>query len=132
MIGIALTEKLADTTESASETASEIVQDAEQKAGLLRQYMTDLLDWCMSKVGSLVVAVIFMVIGFRVVKWIIKLIKRTFYNIDNSGIHCRFSGYFICYIAWNGGCDDRSCVAGQPVQSCRWCADPDIETISCR
>lgn len=52
MIGIALTEKLADTTESASETASEIVQDAEQKAGLLRQYMTDLLDWCMSKVGS--------------------------------------------------------------------------------
>ena len=56
MIGIALTEKLADTTESTSETASEIVQDAEQKAGLLRQYMTDLLDWCMSKVGSLVVA----------------------------------------------------------------------------
>ena len=54
MIGIALTEKLADTTESTSETASEIVQDAEQKAGLLRQYMTDLLDWCMSKVGSLV------------------------------------------------------------------------------
>ena len=44
MIGIALTERLADTTESASETASEIVQDAEQKAGLLRQYMTDLLD----------------------------------------------------------------------------------------
>lgn len=32
MIGIALTEKLADTTESASETASEIVQDAEQKS----------------------------------------------------------------------------------------------------
>ena len=86
MIGIALTEKLADTTESTSETASEIVQDAEQKAGLLRQYMTDLLDWCMSKVGSLVVAVIFMVIGFRVVKRIIKLIKRTFdrFNMDVS------------------------------------------------
>lgn len=49
MIGIALTEKLANTTESTSETASEIVQDAEQKAGLLRQYMTDLLDWCMVK-----------------------------------------------------------------------------------
>ena len=128
MIGIALTEKLADTTESASETASEIVQDAEQKAGFLRQYMTDLLDWCMSKVGSLVVSVIFMVIGFTVCH----PYSDEFYNIDNSGIHCRFSGYFICYIAWNGGCDDRSCVAGQPVQSCRWCADPDIETISCR
>ena len=95
MIGIALTEKLADTTESASETASEIVQDAEQKAGLLRQYMTDLLDWCMSKVGSLVVAVIFMVIGFRVVKWIIKLIKRTF---DRSNMDVSVAGFLLSAI----------------------------------
>ena len=95
MIGIALTEKLADTTESASETASEIVQDAEQKAGLLRQYMTDLLDWCMSKVGSLVVAVIFMVIGFRVVKWIIKLIKRTF---DRSNMDVSVVGFLLSAI----------------------------------
>ena len=95
MIGIALTEKLADTTESTSETASEIVQDAEQKAGLLRQYMTDLLDWCMSKVGSLVVAVIFMVIGFRVVKWIIKLIKRTF---DRSNMDVSVAGFLLSAI----------------------------------
>ena len=91
MIGIALTEKLADTTESASEKASEIVQ----KAGLLRQYMTDLLDWCMSKVGSLVVAVIFMVIGFRVVKWIIKLIKRTF---DRSNMDVSVVGFLLSAI----------------------------------
>lgn len=42
----------ADTAAENTEAVSEMVQEAEEKVGIFKQYATELLDWCMSKAGQ--------------------------------------------------------------------------------
>lgn len=85
----------ADTAAENTEAVSEMVQEAEEKVGIFKQYATELLDWCMSKAGSIVVAILFMVICFRIVKWFIKLLRKTF---ERSNMDASVAGFLLSAI----------------------------------
>ena len=59
-----------ETTENVVEGA---VKEATDQVSVIGQYIQKLTDWCMSKLGSIVVAVIFVVVCFRLVKLLSKL-----------------------------------------------------------
>ena len=58
------------TTENVVEDA---VKEATDQVSVIGQYIQKLTDWCMSKLGSIVVAIIFMVVCFKLVKLLLKL-----------------------------------------------------------
>lgn len=78
--------------ESDTEASSEIARQAEEQVSIIKEYANELLDWFMSKAGSVIIAVIFMVICFKLVKWLIKLIKRTF---DKSNLDASVAGFLL-------------------------------------
>jgi small conductance mechanosensitive channel len=73
----------------------EVVQDTQEKLGLIKEYGKALLDWLMSKAGSVVVAIIFMIICFKLVKWLVKILRKTF---EKSNLDASVAGFFISAI----------------------------------
>lgn len=78
------------TTENVVEDA---VKEATDQVSVIGQYIQKLTDWCMSKLGSIVVAIIFMVVCFKLVKLLLKILRRSFEKskLDTSvaGFSCR-------------------------------------------
>ena len=70
---------LADTTALSTENVvQDAVQEASDQVGIIGSYIQKLTDWCMSKLGSVVVAVIFMVVCFKLVKLLLKILRKSF------------------------------------------------------
>ena len=63
------------TTES---VVGDAVKEATDQVSIVGQYIQKLTDWCMSKLGSIVVAVIFMVVCFKLVKLLLRILRKSF------------------------------------------------------
>lgn len=72
-----------------------LIQESEEFVDLLKDYGKRLLDWLMSKMGSVILAILFLVICFKIVKWITKILKRSF---DRSKLDESVAGFFLSAI----------------------------------
>ena len=77
------------TTESVDGDA---VKEATDQVSIVGQYIQKLTDWCMSKLGSIVVAVIFMVVCFKLVKLLLRILRKSF---ERSKLDPSVAGFFI-------------------------------------
>ena len=77
------------TTESVVRDA---VKEATDQVSIVGQYIQKLTDWCMSKLGSIVVAVIFMVVCFKLVKLLLRILRKSF---ERSKLDPSVAGFFI-------------------------------------
>lgn len=77
------------TTES---VVGDAVKEATDQVSIVGQYIQKLTDWCMSKLGSIVVAVIFMVVCFRLVKLLLRILRKSF---ERSKLDPSVAGFFI-------------------------------------
>ena len=77
------------TTES---VVGDAVKEATDQVSIIGQYIQKLTDWCMSKLGSIVVAVIFMVVCFKLVKLLLKILRKSF---ERSKLDPSVAGFFI-------------------------------------
>ncbi len=64
----------------------DVAEQVEQSADFLKDNLDKLLSWAAEKAGSLLMAVVFLVVGFKLVKLIMKLTKKSFerHNVDAS------------------------------------------------
>lgn len=64
----------------------EVVEQVEQSANFLKENLDKLVSWAVGKAGSLGLAILFMMIGLKLVKLITKIIRRSFerHNTDAS------------------------------------------------
>ena len=77
------------TTES---VVGDAVKEATDQVSIVGQYIQKLTDWCMSKLGSIVVAVIFMVGCFKLVKLLLRILRKSF---ERSKLDPSVAGFFI-------------------------------------
>lgn len=77
------------TTES---VVGDAVKEATDQVSIVGQYIQKLTDWCMSKLGSIVVAVIFMVVCFKLVKLLLRILRKSF---GRSKLDPSVAGFFI-------------------------------------
>lgn len=77
------------TTES---VVGDAVKEATDQVSIVGQYIQMLTDWCMSKLGSIVVAVIFMVVCFKLVKLLLRILRKSF---ERSKLDPSVAGFFI-------------------------------------
>lgn len=61
----------------------------------LDMYMENLLDWLVDKAFDVFIALIFVFIGMKLVKFIVKIIKRSF---DKTGLESSVSGFLLSLI----------------------------------
>lgn len=83
---------VAASTETTENVVQDAVKEATDQVGIIGQYIQKLTDWCMSKLGSVVVAVIFMVVCFRLVKLLLKILRKSF---ERSKLDASVAGFFI-------------------------------------
>lgn len=76
----------------AKSTPDDVVKDAADQVGVIGQYLSKLADWCMSKLGSIVIAIIFLIICFRLVKLITRLLNKSF---EKSKLDKSVAGFFV-------------------------------------
>lgn len=74
---------------------SKVIEEAEEQMGMVKEYAKQMLDWLMSKMGSLIIAIVFMVICFKLVKWLSKVLKKTF---ERSNLDESVAGFFLSAI----------------------------------
>ena len=77
------------TTES---VVGDAVKEATDQVSIVGQYIQKLTDWCMSKLGSIVVAVIFMVVCFKLAKLLLRILRKSF---ERSKLDPSVAGFFI-------------------------------------
>ena len=86
---------IGDLYNMAADTASVVgdaVKEATDQVSIVGQYIQKLTDWCMSKLGSIVVAVIFMVVCFKLVKLLLRILRKSF---ERSKLDPSVAGFFI-------------------------------------
>jgi small conductance mechanosensitive channel len=69
-----------------------VANEASNQVGIISQYLQKIADWSMSKLGSIVVAVIFMIVCFKLVKLLLKVLKKSF---EKSRLDESVSGFFL-------------------------------------
>ena len=138
------------TTES---VVGDAVKEATDQVSIVGQYIQKLTDWCMSKLGSIVVAVIFMVVCFKLVKLLLRILRKSF---ERSKLDPSVAGFFISavkivlnvlivltaasivgfqitsFITRHSGGYPRTCTSGKSVESCGRLVDSHIKTIQGR
>lgn len=74
---------------------SEVSREVEESAGLIKESLDKLWNWLISKSASVVIAIIFLLIGLKVISILLKIIKRSFNksNMDES-----VSGFLLSFI----------------------------------
>lgn len=75
--------------------ASDVVENAEKQVNIFKEYAGQALDWLMHQAGSVVIAIVFMIICFKLVKWITRLLRRTF---ERANIDVSVAGFFVSAI----------------------------------
>lgn len=61
----------------------------------LQTYMNELVEWLVDKLFDLLIAAIFLIVGFRLCKLIVRLVRRSF---DKSGLEHSVSGFLLSLI----------------------------------
>ena len=83
---------MAADTETTESVVGDEVKEATDQVSIVGQYIQKLTDWCMSKLGSIVVAVIFMVVCFKLVKLLLRILRKSF---ERSKLDPSVAGFFI-------------------------------------
>lgn len=78
-----------------SQTVEEAAKNVEESAGVLKQTLDDLLNWLIGKSGSVLVAILFIVIGLKIVSVIMKIFKRSF---ERSKMEDSVAGFLLSII----------------------------------
>lgn len=81
--------------EADAQVAGDAASEAAEQLGIIREYANNILDWFMSKLGSLAIAIIFMVICFKLVKMLTKFLKKTF---EKTNLDVSVAGFFLSAI----------------------------------
>ncbi|MBQ4059213.1 MAG: mechanosensitive ion channel [Lachnospiraceae bacterium] len=72
-----------------------MANSVEESANLLKQTLDDLINWFIDKAGSVLVAVLFIVIGMKIVSMVMKLVKKSF---DKSKLEVSVAGFLLSVI----------------------------------
>lgn len=92
MISLGYLYSMATGTETTENAVTDAVKEATDQVSIIGQYIQKLTDWCMSKLGSVVVAVIFMVVCFKLVKLLLRILRKSF---ERSKLDPSVAGFFI-------------------------------------
>ncbi len=92
MISLGYLYSMATGTETTENVVTDAVKEATDQVSIIGQYVQKLTDWCMSKLGSVVVAVIFMVVCFKLVKLLLRILRKSF---ERSKLDPSVAGFFI-------------------------------------
>lgn len=92
MISLGYLYSMATDTETTENVVTDAVKEATDQVSIIGQYVQKLTDWCMSKLGSVVVAVIFMVVCFKLVKLLLRILRKSF---ERSKLDPSVAGFFI-------------------------------------
>lgn len=92
MISLGYLYSMATGTETTENAVTDAVKEATDQVSIIGQYIQKLTDWCMSKLGSIVVAVIFMVVCFKLVKLLLRILRKSF---ERSKLDPSVAGFFI-------------------------------------
>ena len=82
-------------TVSESQAVEEAAKSVEESAGIVKETLNDLLSWLISKSGSVLVAVLFIVIGLKIVSFITKIFKSSF---ERSKMETSVAGFLLSII----------------------------------
>lgn len=78
-----------------NQVVEQAAKNAEESAGLVKQTLDELINWLISKSGSVLVAVLFIVAGLKIVSVLIKILRRSF---DRSKMEASVSGFLLSMI----------------------------------
>ena len=92
MISLGYLYSMATGTETTENAVTDAVKEATDQVSIIGQYIQKLTDWCMSKLGSIVVAVIFMAVCFKLVKLLLRILRKSF---ERSKLDPSVAGFFI-------------------------------------
>ena len=92
MISLGYLYSMVTGTETTENVVTDAVKEATDQVSIIGQYIQKLTDWCMSKLGSVVVAVIFMVVCFKLVKLLLRILRKSF---ERSKLDPSVAGFFI-------------------------------------
>ena len=79
----------------ASQAVEEAAKEAEKSVGLVKQALDDLLSWLISKSGSVLIAFFVIVVGLKLVSWLLRVLKRSF---ERSKMEVSVSGFLLSVI----------------------------------
>lgn len=82
-------------TGNENQAVEEAAKSVEKSAGIVKQTLDSLLNWLVSKAGSALVAVLFIVIGLKIVSLLLKILKRSF---ERSKMEESVSGFLLSII----------------------------------
>lgn len=78
---------------------TETVQEVEESATLLKEALDQMINWLIGKAGSVAIAIIFILIGLKVVGVFLKILKRSF---EKSKMDPSVSGFLLSIIRMLG------------------------------
>lgn len=79
----------------ATANVEEVAKEVEASANVLKETLDDVMNWLISKSGSVLVAIVFIIIGLKVVSMIMKIVKRSF---ERSKMEASVAGFLISII----------------------------------
>lgn len=82
-------------TGNESQVVEEAAKSMEESAGIVKQTLDDLLNWLIGKSGSVLIAILFIVIGLKVVSVLLRILKRSF---ERSKMEESVSGFLLSII----------------------------------
>lgn len=82
-------------TVNENQVVEEAAKSVEETAGIVKQTLDALLNWLISKSGSVLIAILFIVIGLKVVSILLKILKRSF---ERSKMEASVSGFLLSII----------------------------------
>lgn len=75
-----------------TKAVEEVAKSAEKSANVAKDMLDDVLNWLIDKSGSLLVAVLFIIIGLKIVSFLLKILKRSF---ERSKMENAVSGFLL-------------------------------------
>ena len=80
---------------NAAQTVEEAAKNMEDSAGIVRKTLDDIIGWLISKSGSALVAILFIIIGLRLVSVFMKILRRSF---ERSKMESSVAGFLLSII----------------------------------
>lgn len=80
---------------NAAQTVEEAAKNMQDSAGIVRRTLDDIIGWLISKSGSVLVAILFIIIGLRLVSVFMKILRRSF---ERSKMESSVAGFLLSII----------------------------------
>ncbi|MDO5155688.1 MAG: mechanosensitive ion channel family protein [Eubacteriales bacterium] len=79
----------------ATQTVEDVAKQVEESAGLVSKTVNRFVNWLVSKSGSVLIAILVIVIGMKLVNWILKLVKK---SLEKSSIEHSVVGFLLSVV----------------------------------